>query len=164
MSNGLINLLIIIGAKYLIFLLILIVIIFFFKQKSIIRKKIAIFAFISLPLTYLIAKLSALFYFDPRPFVVGHFKPLISHVADNGFPSDHVLLSSALAMVIFYYKHKAGLIILILAVLIGIARILVGVHHSVDIWGSIIIAVLVSLTVYYLIIPRLANRFYSKNK
>lgn len=34
-------------------------------------------------------------YYECRPFVTHHFRPLVAHVADNGFPSDHALLTFA---------------------------------------------------------------------
>ncbi len=155
------NLFIIIGAKYLIFLIILLGAIFFFEQNKQTRKNLAIFGIISLPIIYGIAKLSALFYFDPRPFIVGHFIPLITHSADNGFPSDHVLLSSAIAMVIFYYNRKVGLGLLILAILVGICRVLAGIHHPIDILGSIVISIIVSSIIYYFL-PTLRNKLSTK--
>jgi undecaprenyl-diphosphatase len=151
--------LIIFGAKYLIFFLLLLAAFFFFKQKTNIRKQLIVLGLISLPLIYLIAKLSSLFYFNPRPFVSGNFIPLISHLPDNGFPSDHVLLSSALAMLIFYYNRSQGLILLFLACLVGLARVLAGVHNPIDIIASIVISFLVSLIVYHLSKTYLNNKF-----
>jgi undecaprenyl-diphosphatase len=91
-------------------------------------------------LSLLIAKLGAYFIYDPRPFVVGHFTPLIAHATDNGFPSDHTLFSSFLGFAILKYFKKFGIVILVLAALIGIARIFAGVHHLEDIIGSFVIA------------------------
>src|SRR5919202_4656794 len=51
-------------------------------------------------LSLLFVQTGGLLYNDPRPFVVGHFQPLISHPADNGFPSDHALLAAALVAVV----------------------------------------------------------------
>ena len=45
-------------------------------------------------------------YYNPRPFVVGNFTPLISHSVDNGFPSDHVLLASAIASILYFFSKK----------------------------------------------------------
>lgn len=162
MSVNFSNLIIVFGAKYLIIFLLLLGVIFFFKQSAQIKKQLIIMGLVSLPLIYLVAKLGSMLYFNPRPFVTGGFLPLIPHSPDNGFPSDHVLLSSALAMVIFYYKQKSGLIIMALAILVGISRVLAGVHHPLDIIGSIIISILVSSLVYYLIMPYLSNKFSLK--
>jgi len=157
MSANFLNLTIIFGANYLIFLLLLLAAIFFFKQVAQTKKQLIIMGLVSLPLIYLVAKLGSMFYFNPRPFVTGGFLPLIPHSPDNGFPSDHVLLSSALAMVIFYYNKKSGLIIMDLSILVGISRVLAGVHHSIDIIGSIVISIIISSLVYYLVMPPLLS-------
>jgi undecaprenyl-diphosphatase len=70
-------------------------------------------------------------------------------VADNGFPSDHTLLATAIAFAIFHFNKKLGLFLFLLAVLVGVARILAGVHHAADIAGSLIIAGLVYLITDY---------------
>lgn len=76
---------------------------------------------------------------DPRPFVVGGFKPLIPSSTDNGFPSDHVLLLSTAAAVTMVASYRVSLLGFFCAVLVGLARVYVGVHHFADIAGSIVI-------------------------
>ncbi|MCX6762335.1 MAG: phosphatase PAP2 family protein [Candidatus Moranbacteria bacterium] len=141
--------LIIFIAKYLFFVSAAIAIIFFLKQLRQKQKEMLIFAVILLPLSYVIAKIVSRFYFDPRPFVQGNFAPLIGHAADNGFPSDHTLLAAAIAFAIFHFNKKLGLFLFFLAVLVGVARVLAGVHHAADIAGSLIIVGLVYLLTDY---------------
>ena len=76
---------------------------------------------------------------DPRPFVAGHFTPLLPHGNDNGFPSDHTLLASFLGFAILRYRRGLGTAMLFVAACIGIARIAAGIHHLEDIIGSFII-------------------------
>lgn len=140
--------LIIIGATYLIALLILIAGIYFLTIPKHQKKEMIVFAIITLPITFLLSRLAAKLYFNPRPFVVGNFLPLIAHAADNGFPSDHTLLSTAVATVVYYFDKKIGLILGLLALLVGLARVAAGVHHLVDIFGSITIAVLVAVIIH----------------
>lgn len=90
-------------------------------------------------LSLIVAKLGSHLINDPRPFIVGHFKPLIAHGNDNGFPSDHTLLSSFLGFALLKYSRKLGLITLLLAALIGAARMAAGIHHFEDIIGSFVI-------------------------
>jgi len=143
------NLIIIFIAKYLVFISAAIAIAFFLKQSRQKQKETLVFAVILLPLSYILAKIVSHFYFDPRPFVIGHFTPLISHAADNGFPSDHTLLGAAIAFVIFHFNKKLGLWLLLFSVLMGFSRVLAGVHHTVDIVGSILIVGLVYLSLTY---------------
>ena len=139
--------LIIFIAKYLLFVSAAIAVLYFLKQTRQKQKEILIFAVILLPLSYIIAKVVGHLYFDPRPFVVGHFTPLLSHAADNGFPSDHTLFGAAIAAVIFRFSRKTGTFLLFLAIFVGVARVFAGVHHTVDIAGSIVIV----LATYYII-------------
>jgi len=128
-------------AQYLYLFVVAIGIIFFFFQPGKIKKSMAICAGIIAPLAYVISRISSLLYYDPRPFVVGHFTPLIAHAADNGFPSDHVLLTGAIAMIVWFYNRKVSIAPWALALLIGWARVYVGVHHCTDITGSIVIVI-----------------------
>lgn len=135
-------------AQYLYVLVILVGIIFFFLQPRRIQKNMTICAVIIAPLAYVISRIAGFLYYDPRPFVVGHFIPLIAHAADNGFPSDHVLLTGTAAMVIWFYSKKLSGTLWLLALLIGWARVYSGIHHVTDIAGSIVI-VLISGLIYY---------------
>ncbi len=128
---------------------------FFLRLSREKKMEIAIFAIITLPAIYLTAKIASLLYFNPRPFVVGNFTPLIEHANNNGFPSDHTLLSGAIAMVVYFFSKKIGVFLLILAFLVGFARVLAGVHHFVDIMGSIVIAGVVSFVMYKYVLPKL---------
>jgi undecaprenyl-diphosphatase len=139
------DILILIIAKYLVFVSAAIAVLYFLKQPRPRKKEMLIFAAILLPVSYFVAKIISHFYFDPRPFVVGHFTPLLSHAADNGFPSDHTLFGAAIAAVIFRFSRKMGIFLLFLAIFVGLARVFAGVHHISDILGSIIIVGLVYL-------------------
>ena len=130
------NFLIIFTTKYLLYVAVAVAVIYFFRQPRAKKKEIFIFAVILFPLSYIIAKVAGHFFYDPRPFVIGNFTPLIGHAPDNGFPSDHTLLAAAVAFAIFHFNKKLGLFLFFLAVLIGLARVLAGVHHAVDIMGS----------------------------
>ena len=131
--------LIIVTAKYLIAVpvLVLLAYIVFLRGKTLWR--LIWLSFASLPVAYLLGRLADLVYYDPRPFVVGHFEPLIAHAADNGFPSDHTLLSATIAMIVMYINKRVGLALWLIALGIGIARVLVGVHHVTDIAASMLI-------------------------
>lgn len=136
------------GAKYLYLVVGVIALVWFWKLPKENKREAIIFGVIALPAIYIVSKIGAWLYFDPRPFVVGHFTPLVPHAPDNGFPSDHVLLTSAVASIIFPFSKKASTSVWIIAVLVGISRVYVGVHHPVDIIGSMAIAAAVSAGVY----------------
>ncbi len=134
----------IIFAKYLFLVIVFLTVGYFFMQKRTVQKKILFFALISLPLIFIIAKILSMFYYDPRPFVLYHFTPLIPHDATNGFPSDHALLSFGLSFLLFFFHQKIGACLLFLSILVGISRMYVGVHSWVDITASFFIAFVVA--------------------
>lgn len=146
--------LIIFNAKYLIYILIVIAAVYIFIQDKQRRRNILIFTMITLPLSYVVAKIASLLYYDPLPFVTENFMPLIPQDAGNGFPSDHTLLSGAIAAAIFPFSKKTGAFFFILAIIIGFSRVLAGVHHTVDIIGSLFIVSLVSYLIYRFVFPR----------
>jgi undecaprenyl-diphosphatase len=151
------NELIIFGAKYLLIVIIAIALLYFLKQPRSEQKRLIIFSVICLPLIYLTAKILSLFYYNPRPFVSGGLIPLVSHNPDNGFTSDHTLLAGAISAVIFYFNRKTGMFLLALALLVGIARVMAGVHHLIDIAGSISIAFIVSFCAYRFLLPMISR-------
>ncbi len=147
-SYALMNTLVIFIASYLYLFVLLIAAIFFFTRPKAVMKSMAICGVIIAPLAYIISRISSVLYYDPRPFAVGHFIPLIAHVADNGFPSDHMLLTGAVAVIVWFYNKKLSVALWALALLIGWARVYGGIHHWTDIIGSIVI-VFVSGAVYF---------------
>ncbi len=146
------NTLIIFSAKYLYLFVVAIAAVLFWRLKEY-RREMLIFAAISFPLMYLVRLLAGYLYFNPRPFVVEHFIPLISHSADNGFPSDHTLLVSAIAMLFFYYRRRISAVVWALAFVVGAARVMAGVHHSIDIAGSMLIAICVAWVTHAHLLP-----------
>lgn len=137
------------GAQYL-FVASLLVFGFYFyvlpRQKKL---SFSVFSGINLALTYLVGLLAGRAYTNPRPFVSAHITPLFSHAADNGFPSDHVLLTGALAGIIFCYNRKLGIVLYALALVVGASRVASGVHHWSDIFGALAITLIVATIVFY---------------
>jgi membrane-associated phospholipid phosphatase len=56
-----------------------------------------------------------------------------------------------LAFVVLYYSKKWGIFLLVVAALIGWARVAAHVHHAVDIIGSFVITAIVYLAVLKLL-------------
>ena len=106
--------------------------------------------FIILPVSYIIAKIGSHLFYNARPFVSEGIAPLIQHVADNGFPSDHVLLASAISALFMFLNRRISIWLWVITILIAISRVYVGVHHVIDVVGSILISLLVAGVVYSL--------------
>ena len=138
-------------AKYLLFLPIVIGGLYFLRQPLGTKKQMLIFGAIAVPLIGLIALLGGHIYNDPRPFVVGNFTPLIPHVPDNGFPSDHTLLVSAIAAILYFFSRRLGVVLGVVAILIGMSRVYVGLHHPIDVLGSMVISVVGAGSAYLIL-------------
>lgn len=143
--------LLIFGAKYLFLAGVLLTAIVFFRLPVVKRKSVAWLGVISFPVAFIISRIVSHFFNNPRPFVVGRFVPLIAHAADNGFPSDHALLVSALAMLFWWSNRRMSLLLWVLAIAVGLSRVLVGVHHLVDIVGSMVIVIVTFVAVRWVV-------------
>ena len=134
------------GADYLWYVIIAIAIVYFFVRPWHEKIHLVIFAGLVLLLVFLVSLLAGVLYYDPRPFVVGHSTPLIPHKPNNGFPSDHVLWSAAIAAIIFPGSRYLSLVLWLLTAAVGIARVYVGLHHATDVIGSMVIAAVLQLS------------------
>jgi membrane-associated phospholipid phosphatase len=76
----------------------------------------------------------------PRPFeAIPSFDPLFRYGSLDSFPSGHATFFGALAVYTFLLHPRAGAWFLFGAFLIGISRMLAGVHYPVDIVVGFII-------------------------
>tara|TARA_B100000745_G_scaffold47277_1_gene28401 strand:+ start:8886 stop:9359 length:474 start_codon:yes stop_codon:yes gene_type:complete len=104
------------------------------------RVTLALTAITALPLSYLLGKLANFFYYTERPFSELGIAPLVPHIADNGFPSEHTLYAMVIAITVFFVNKKWGLLLMILAILVGVGRVLAYVHNPIDIIGAVLVA------------------------
>lgn len=109
-----------------------------------------IFGLITGIVAYGLATVGGLLFYNTRPFVVDHVTPLISHLANNGFPSDHTLLAASIAVMLFSVSKQLSLGFMFLAIIIGSSRVLAHVHHPIDILASIVFAIIGGLVAYFL--------------
>ena len=124
--------------------------------ESVLRWAVAIS--IALVLGVIVAQLAAALFTDPRPFTQDHVKPLISHAADNGFPSDHALLAAAIVAAVLLVSPIWSVPFIVLGFLIDWARVAAGIHHVADVVGSSVIIAGTTLIGYFLaeiIVPRI---------
>lgn len=138
------------GAKYLLYIIVLFAFIFWLRQQRDQKLKIAVFGIITALTTYLLMKLGGSLYFDPRPFVSNpSLIPLYPHIVDNGFPSDHAALSASVAFTLLVASRRLGAILLVLALFVGVSRVIGNIHSPIDILGSFIFAALGATVAYF---------------
>ena len=106
--------------------------------------------FISSGVAYVFSKVLKILILIPRPFDA--FSSVSSLVPEAGyaFPSGHATFFMALAVAIFLLHKKAGYVFMFFALLIGLARIMAGVHFPIDILGGFILGAGISYLVAYL--------------
>jgi undecaprenyl-diphosphatase len=84
-----------------------------------------------------------------RPFV-DHPKVhlLIAHGKDAGFPSDHATGAFAIAVALLLRNRLGGTVAILLAVLIALARVVVGAHYPTDVLGGAVLGGGVALVLF----------------
>ena len=139
------NSLIVFVAKYFLYLSVLLVALYWLRSTTSTKIEMGFRLVVGGLIALALAKVGAQLYYSTRPFVSDHVTPLFAHAPDNGFPSDHALLASFLGFTVLVYSRRAGVILLINAVLIGAARVGAHVHHPLDILGSFVFSALAVL-------------------
>jgi membrane-associated phospholipid phosphatase len=123
---------------------------------------LAVQAIVSLVVMVVLIKFAAAIHTDPRPFVVDpSIKPLFAHPGDNGFPSDHTALGATVALLVMIYRRWLGTVLLVAAIVVGVARMAAHVHHGQDIAAGVLIAVLavsIATAVWLWIGPQMPRR------
>ena len=95
--------------------------------------------------------LIGLVYFHPRPSMSHIGTQLFPYPMDSSFPSDHTTLMVSIALMLIYFKETRiyGMIILILGLIGGFARVFSGIHFPFDIFGSVIVAIISTILIFY---------------
>ncbi|MFH1087699.1 MAG: phosphatase PAP2 family protein [Chloroflexota bacterium] len=145
-------------AQYLVVIVGLIAVAAAVLSERAVRNSIIKLAVLSFAIAFLISFVAGTVYYDARPFVVENIEPLVPHQPDNGFPSHHTLGAMVAAATIFVYRRRLGVLLSMLGVLAGIARIVAGLHYPVDIAGSILIAV-IAVFCAWMALKKLDRRF-----
>jgi undecaprenyl-diphosphatase len=153
--------LLLIFAKYLIGIVGLIAFIYWLAVPRHEKVRLIIFGIIAGSATFALAKIGSALFYDPRPFVVHHVVPLYPHGADNGFPSDHTLLAAIIAITVWVSSKRLGIVLFVMALLIGLSRVIGNIHSPIDIVGSIFFALLGGVLASFLA-SKLFPRFVSE--
>jgi len=125
-----------------------------------VKREVALHAFLSALIAWGAAEFLKSLFPIPRPFVIDNFSPLTLTIPiDGSFPSGHTAASFALAISVWLHNKKLGLFFILIALTIGISRVLANVHWPLDITGGIIVGIVISLIVDRLhVFPLVKNR------
>ena len=134
-------------ASFLIWLMFAGLIILWFIDGKI-KKEQVVHALLASFIAWTISEILKRVFNTPRPFTINDMRALtISIPFDPAFPSSHTSTVFALAFTIFFHDKKVGVIFLVLALLIGWARVAANVHYPIDIMGGVFIGTIVAIAV-----------------
>lgn len=96
----------------------------------------------------------------PRPYVAHpHDAHLfIAPSPDPSFPSDHATAAFAIAVAIFLRHRRAGVVALVMAATVSVARVAVGTHYPSDVIGGALIGALAALVLW---LPPIRSRLHA---
>jgi undecaprenyl-diphosphatase len=156
------NLFITFIARYLVFAIGLIFIVAILLSARTVRIDMIKLTALAFALAFLTAFLLGQLYYSDPPFVIEDIEPLITHQPDNSFPSHHTLVSMVATGVVFIYRRILGLLLLVMGLLVGAARVMAYLHYPLDIVASILIAVVAVFCAWLLLkkVDRTFRHYY----
>lgn len=106
--------------------------------------------FAALAVSFVALQLLGLLSDLPRPFMDHSLTVLLPGAGGEAFPSDHTAASVAIACAFLFFSGRAklGALLVALALLIGIARIMSGVHYPLDVAGGVAAGLIGSCAVW----------------
>ncbi len=138
------------SADYLPYILILFLLVLLLFQKY---RTMAVLALASgITARFAVKELILMFYQRPRPYIaLPEISKLIwSPAFENlqSFPSGHALFFFAASTMVYLFNKKLGIAFFAISIIIGLARVFVGVHWPSDILAGALLGGLTSFIIY----------------
>jgi undecaprenyl-diphosphatase len=93
-----------------------------------------------------------LFYKKQRPAYLAGTKVLVPFEKNFSFPSGHASFFFGISFYFLFYFKILGIILILLSLLIGIARVFCGVHWTRDILGGMFVGLISAFLINYLVL------------
>lgn len=156
-------------AAWLVFLTMLLFVILWIRKPANERGALIVATLVAL-IGLGVNQLIGVFYFHPRPFMIGLGHQYLAHPPDNSFPSDHATFvwSLGFALLAMGRLRRWGIALTLAGFAVAWARIYVGVHFPFDMFGSLIVSLAVAGLARPLVRPTerwallWCNRFYRR--
>ncbi len=136
----------------------LIAFIFFAKNKKDVSKFVAISILCAL-LSWFVISFFKYNIHTPRPFETLNIRPVFFTEQGDSMPSGHSAFVGALAVAVYLQRKRLGWFFILGALVVGIARIMAGVHWPIDILVGLVAGGVLSWLIYYLL-----NKLFAKLK
>lgn len=138
----------VLAAKYMPIVIILGLVYLWIRRKE--TRNVVLYGTYAAVLGLILNFIIGLVYYHPRPFMVPVGTLLFPYSPDSSFPSDHTTFMLSAAFMLMYFKktRKTGLILVVSGLIGGFARVFCGVHFPMDIFGSVLVALAISILVY----------------
>ncbi|MFK9094287.1 undecaprenyl-diphosphatase [Bacillus salipaludis] len=141
-------------AEYAVFFLAIAVMVIWFTRNS--KNRMMVLCGASFVLSEILGKIAGKIHSNNQPFAeLANVNKLIDKAVDNSFPSDHTILFFSFCITIWMFKRGWGFLWIVLASLVGVARIWVGVHFPGDVIVGAIISI-ITASIVYQVVPRLS--------
>ncbi|PIR70633.1 MAG: hypothetical protein COU46_00455 [Candidatus Niyogibacteria bacterium CG10_big_fil_rev_8_21_14_0_10_42_19] len=163
-SSGLFDSMVVFFAVYLLAVMLaglaVFLLITFFPRYRHLRKENAelfIFALASAFVSrFVVAQFIRFLYDRPRPFeVLESARQIVEHSMGHAFPSGHASFTFGLAIAVYFYRPKIGVIFIAAAFLVSISRVVAGIHWPLDIISGALVGVLTAF-----ILRALKRKYY----
>lgn len=104
------------------------------NYRKILYYKNLILILVSSLATLILVKIIKVLVYAPRPaLVLENVRTLVIENGLDSFPSLHSAFYMALALSVYFYNKKAGVLLLVLGTLVAVSRVVVGAHYPFDV-------------------------------
>lgn len=125
----------------------------FLQLKNKIKEILLVFS--SALFAWILQAILKLFIISPRPFIFfENVKPLFFYKGMDSFPSGHAMFFGALAMSLYFIHKRIGFIYFIVALIIGLSRVISGIHFPIDILFGYIFGIIIALIFRLILIKK----------
>ncbi len=136
-----------------------VLLIYLFKHKDKLKRvSDLIIVLISGVTAVMVADILKLFFHTLRPFEIFPWVHALIIKDDFSFPSGHSAFFMAIATSLWFYHKRLSVFFGISAVVIGLSRVIAGIHFPIDILGGLTLGFLVGIIIPF-IINKLKNLF-----
>ena len=87
----------------------------------------------------------------PRPFEVFQIDPLLPHKRGKSFPSRHTASAFIIGMACLYINITFGILVLVMAAIVGFTRILTGLHFTRDVIFSALFSLILGALGFFVL-------------